>query len=182
MNDKKNYLKENEIKVKTLISGMYNRESALLSRIKKKREKRDEMNKEIRMLDKEYKTRKKLRESLTDRFEELKKATSGEWDSLKQEFELTLDAAEGDKSDFVRDAESIIASLESEIGSLEDRIRKSSKNASDKTRETLDEMKLNREEMQKRLNEAKESAGDLWKEASLWFSDKTERISKYFKR
>lgn len=182
MNDKKNYIKENEIKVKTLMSGMYNSESALLSRIKKKRDKRDEINQEIRMLEKEYKTRKKLRESLTDRFEELKKSTADEWESLKQEYELILDAAEGDKSDFVRNAESIIASLESEISNLEDRIKKSSKSASEKTRETLDEMKLNREEMQKRLNEAKESAGDLWKEASLWFSDKTERISKYFKR
>ncbi len=181
MYQKDKYLEENEVKVKNLLSEMYENESALLSRISKKREKKKELQDEIRKLEKDYENQKKLREDLTGRFEDLKRSKKSNWEDFRREYELILDFAEGDKQVFIEKVQSFINELDIRIKELEEKAKKSSQDARKKNQEVLDEIREKQKVMQKRLDEAKETTGDIWKEVRQWIIERTDNIMKTLK-
>ena len=137
---KKSYIVQNEIKVKNLLAEMYNSESALLSKISKKKDQLNSLKKEIREMEKDYKNQNNLRLELTDKFEDLQESKSSNWEGFRKEYEMVLEFAEGDKFSFIETAESFMEDLNSKISELEEGLKKSSAEAKKKTSEMLDDL------------------------------------------
>jgi chromosome segregation ATPase len=72
MENKQTYIDQNEIKVTSLMSDMYDNESRLLSKLDKKKNHLREVQEEINELQEDYKNQKKLRTDLTEKFKDLK--------------------------------------------------------------------------------------------------------------
>lgn len=180
MNNKTDYLKENEIKLKTLLSDMYTNESEMLARIHRKKEKLDELKAELSELEKEYKEQNDLREDLTKKFEELQNSKSADWEKFKSEFEMALNLAEGDKSSFVKKAEEFLDDLSDKVLEMEKKVQKSSAKTKGKYQKMLDELKGRREDLQKSLDEAKADSGEAWKDIKHWFNEKSKSIRSMF--
>ncbi|MFO7615410.1 MAG: hypothetical protein R6W71_12310 [Bacteroidales bacterium] len=176
MESKEKYVVENEVRVKNLLSDMYDSESSLLSKINKMKDKVEGLKSDIKNLEKDYESQKKLRKDLTTRFDDLKRSKASDWEEFKKEYELALGFAEGDKYAFMQKAEAFISELGKRINVLEKKMEKSSKQAREKTQKTVDELKEKQKDMQKKLKEARESTGDMWKDARQWFIEKANSL------
>jgi chromosome segregation ATPase len=180
METKQTYIVQNEIKVKNLLAEMYNSESALLSKISRKKDHLNSLKQEIRELEKDYKNQNKLRNELTQKFEDLQDSRSSDWDQFKREYELVLDFAEGDKFSFVETAETFMDELNDKIASLEEMIKKSSAEAKKKSQQMLDDLKERRKDLQDRLDEVKDDSGELWIEVRQWFIERANTVRSMF--
>jgi chromosome segregation ATPase len=180
MKDKLDYVNTNEIRVKGLLSEMFNNESRLLTKIKKKKDHLKEVQAEIDEMEKDYTNQNSLRNDLTEKFNSLKESAASGWESFKEEYEMVLDLAEGDKSRFIQKAESFIDDLNNRIGDLEDKIKSSTESAKEKSQKTLDELNERKTALQKRLEEAREDTGELWIEVKQWFIERAKSIRSLF--
>lgn len=180
MENKETYIIKNEIRVKNLLSEMYNSESSLLSKISKKKEQLDELNKEIEEMEEDYQNQNNLRLDLTNKFEELQKSRSSNWEDFKKEFELVLDFAEGDKNSFIQTSEAFINDLNDKIRDLEEKATESSADMKEKSQEMLDELNERKTALQKRLDEAKSDTGEVWIDIRQWFIERAKSVRSLF--
>jgi len=180
MENKETYIVQNEIRVKNLLSDMYNSESSLLSSISRRKERLDELKKEIAEMENDYQRQNNLRLDLTSKFEELQKSKSSKWEDFKKEYEMVLDFAEGDKNSFVQRAEEFMEELNGKIQDLEEKVRESSADAKQKSKEVLDELNQRKEALQDRLDEAKSDTGEVWKDIKQWFIERAKSVRSLF--
>jgi hypothetical protein len=180
MENKAQYVARNEIRVKNLLSDMYQGESNLLSKIHKKKERLDELKKEIEEMEEEYKNRNNLRLNLTDKFEELQHSGSSNWEDFKKEYEMVLEFAEGDKNSFIRTAEAFMTELNGKIGELEEKTRESSSDVKERSKKMLGELKERKAALQQKLDEAKSDTGEVWKEIRQWFLERAKSVGSLF--
>lgn len=180
MENKETYIARNEIKVKNLLSDMYDRESSLLSKISKKKDRFDELKKEIDELEKDYRNQNDLRLDLTSKFEELKKKGSSKWEDFKKEYEMALDFAEGDKNKFIQRAEAFMEDLGVRIQEIEKQARESSSDMKEQSKEMLDELNKRKTDLQTRLDEAKSDTGEVWKDVRQWFIERARSVRSVF--
>ena len=180
MENKQTYMVQNEIKVKNLLADMYNNESSLLNKISKKKDHLNSLKKEIRDMEKDYENQNKLRNELTEKFEDLQESKSSDWDKFRREYELVLDFAEGDKFSFIETAESFMDELNERISAMEEKVRKSSADAKKKSQEVLDDLKERRTDLQQRLEEVKADSGELWMEFRQWFIERANSVRAMF--
>lgn len=180
MKNKETYIAQNEIKVKNLLSDMYNRESSLLSKINKKKDRLDELQHEIDELEEDYRNQNDLRLDLTKKFEELKKSRSSKWEDFKKEYEMVLDFAEGDKNKFIQSAEKFMEDLSVKIQEIEKQARESSSDVKEQSKEMLDDLNQRNTDLQKRLDEAKSDTGEVWKDVRQWFIERAKSVRSVF--
>lgn len=180
MENKESYIVQNEIKVKNLLSDMYHNESAILSRIHKKKDQMELLKTELEEMEKEYQNHKSLREELTAKFDDLQKSGSSSWEDFRKEYEMILNFAEGDKNSFIQTAESFIEELNDKIQELEKSVKESSSEIKDKSQEMLKELNERKKALQDRLEEAKEDTGELWKEVKQWFIERANSVRALF--
>ena len=174
------YLTHNEIKVKNLLSEMYNNESNLLAKINKKKEHIQKLRDELSTLEEDYKNQNKLRNDLTQKFEALQESDSSNWDEFKAEYEMILDFAEGDKYSFLEKAEMFMAELNKKIEELEERVKESSSSVKKKTQEMLDELNERKQVLQEKLDDVKADTGEVWKEVRQWFIERANDVKALF--
>jgi chromosome segregation ATPase len=180
MDNKQAYIDKNEIKVKSLLSDMYDNESRLLSKLEKKKEHLRELQDEISELTKDYQNQSKLRNDLTDKFKAIKEPNTSNWEDFKSEYEMVLDFAEGDKSKFIQNAEAFMEELNGRTNELSERLTDAADNTKEKSQQLLDELNVRKEALQKRLDEAKEDTGEIWMEVRQWFIERAISIKDIF--
>ena len=180
MESKTSYIEKNEIKVKNLLSEMYQNESGVLSRIRKKKDHLEVLNSEIKELENDYRNQKNLREELTAKFDDLQKSGSDGWENFRQEYEMILNFAEGDKNSFILTAEVFMEELNKRILEMEESVKESSSEIRKKSQEMLQELNERRNALQSRLEEAKEDTGELWKEIKQWFIERANSVKALF--
>lgn len=173
METKKRYINENEIKVKNLLSDIYENESRLLKHIHKKKD-------QLAELENEYKHQKKIRNDLMDKFDKLKDSGSSDWEDNKAEFEMTLSYAEGDKDSFVQLAESILNDINEKISEGEEKMKEAADKSQEKLSDLIEDLKTRKNELQEKLNEVREDSGEKWKDIKHWFFEKSKTAKEYF--
>lgn len=180
MKNKQDYINQNEIRVKQLLSDMYDNESNLLSKIEKRKKQEKKIKDEIKELQKDYKKQKKLRIDLNNKFNTLKESKSSKWEDFKSEYEMVLDFAEGDKFSFISKAEEFLEELNVSIEKMEEKVKNSTESTKKKSQALLEEMNDRKEGLQKRLDEARKDSGELWKEVKQWYIEKAADIRALF--
>lgn len=180
MKNKQDYVNQNEIKVKSLLSEMYNNESRLLTKIQNKKDQNKKIQAEIREMESDFNNQKKLRTDLTEKFNALKESGGSNWEDFREEYEMVLDFAEGDKNRFIQKAEEFIVELNDRIDALKDKLKDSTETTRKKSQQALDDLKERRTALQKRLEEAKEDTGELWMEVRQWFMERAKSVRSLF--
>lgn len=180
MENKQTYIDQNEIKVTSLMSDMYDNESRLLSKLDKKKNHLREVQEEINELQEDYQNQKKLRTDLTEKFKALKEGDSSKWENFKSEYEMILDFAEGDKSRFIQKAEAFMDDLNGRINELNEKLKDSAETTRKKSEQIIDELNERKEVLQKRLDEAKEDTGEVWLEVKQWFIERANSVRALF--
>jgi chromosome segregation ATPase len=180
METKEKYIVENEVKVKSMLSEMYNNESSLLAKINKKKEHLEQLRSEIAEMEKDFQNQNNLRTELTHKFEVIKDSETPDWEEFRKEYEMVLDFAEGDKNNFIAKAESFLDDLNKRIGQLENSLKEASEEAQKKTQEMLEDLSERRNALQSRLEEAKVDTGEIWKEVRQWFIERANSIRGMF--
>jgi chromosome segregation ATPase len=180
MENKQTYIVQNEIKVKNLLSDMYNNESSLLGKISKKKDHLNSLKKEIREMEKDYENQNQLRNELTEKFEDLQESNSSDWEKFRREYELVLDFAEGDRFSFIETAETFMDELNEKIGVMEEKVKEASADAKKKSQEMLDELNERRSDLQERLEEVKADSGERWMEFRQWFMERANSVRSLF--
>ena len=176
METKEKYLEQAEIKVKNVLSDLYEAESDTLKEIGKTKEKLDHKLTELKS---HYSEVIKQRELLQDKYMHMKEAKDKQWDKSREEFELILEYIEGDKGSFIQKAENVIAELGVKIMEIE----KKASDAASETKATLtkkiDELKSTKADLQEKIDKIKTDSSDKWKEAKHWFFEKSRIVREY---
>lgn len=180
MENKETYIAKNEIRVKKLLSEMYNNESNLLSKLEKEKEQLRELNHKIEQLEEDYQNQKSLRNDLTEKFNALKEQSVSSWEDFKSEYEMVLDLAEGDKNNFIQKAEAFINDLNVKIDELNEKVKDSAEATRKKSEQMRDELNERKEALQQRLAEAKEDTGEVWVEVKQWFIERAKNLRTLF--
>lgn len=180
MTNRETYITHNEIKVKNLLSEMFNSESNILSKISKKKDQLEKLKNEIANMEQDYKNQNQLRNDLTRKFEALQKSETSDWEEFKTEFELVLDFAEGDKFSFMETAEKFMEELTKKIEELEENVKESSEEARIKSQEMLDDLNERKQALQQKLEEVKADTGEVWKEVRQWFIERANSVKTLF--
>jgi peptidoglycan hydrolase CwlO-like protein len=173
--DKMRYIEKNEIRVKNLLSDIYQSESNVLRESKNVQQ---NTNSRINGLDREYNALINKQKELEEKFDKLQKAGADDskWEKAKTEFELAIRFVEGDKESFLLKAERSIQRLSARISELESRIGKTSKEISENLKNRANDLKSSRTEIQNRIDEIKNDSGVKWKEIKLWFLTTTSKL------
>lgn len=171
--NKLRYLEESEIKVKNLLSDIYESESNVLKESKTIRYKSIS---KIENLDREYNALINKHKELEEKFDKLRKADDSKWEKAKSEFELAIRFVEGDKESFINKAEKKVRNLSARISELESRMADTTEDIRDNLQQRLDDLEINREEIQNRIDEIKKDSGEKWREIKLWFLAKTRNL------
>ncbi len=171
--NKLRYLEESEIKVKNLLSDIYESESNVLIESKNIRNK--SINRKEN-LDREYNTLINKQKELEEKFDKLRKADDSKWEKAKTEFELAMQFVEGDKESFINKAEKKVRNLSARISELESRIADTTEDIRNSLQQRMDDLEINREEIQNRINEIKNDSSEKWREIKLWFLAKTRSL------
>lgn len=176
MNTNEKYLEQAEIKVKNLLSDLYESESVTLKEIGKTKEKYTER---ITHLEAHYSEVLKQREELQKKFSELKSADSSGWEKAKENFELMLNYLEGDRESFIQQAESVLLEISEKIDEVQKKTVDAAAEAKQDLNEKIDEMKHSKEELQEKLDKIKSDTSDKWKEVKHWFAEKSKSARDY---
>ena len=115
-----------------------------------------------------------------DKFNRLKDSGSSDWETNKDEFEMALSYAEGDKEGFVQMAESILNDINEKIRQGEEKVKKATDKSKEKISDMIAELKDRKNELQERLNEAREDSGEKWKDIKHWFMEKSKTAKEHF--
>lgn len=171
--NKLRYLEESEIKVKNLLSDIYESESNVLIESKNIRNK--SINRKEN-LDREYNTLINKQKELEEKFDKLRKADDSKWEKAKTEFELAMQFVEGDKESFINKAEKKVRNLSARISELESRIADTTEDIRNSLQQRMDDLEISREEIQNRIDEIKKDSSEKWREIKLWFLAKASSL------
>ncbi len=177
--NKMQYLEESKIKVKNLLSDIYESESDVLKETKSVR---DKSIKRLENLDHEYNTLINKHKELEEKYNRLRNADDSKWEKAKSEFELAIRFVEGDKESFIQKAENTIRGLSARISEIEPRIDNARGKFREKLEQSMEDLEYSRNEIQNRIDEIRKSSGDNWRDIKYWFLEKTrdmkDRIEK----
>ena len=169
MKTKEKYLEQTEIKVKNLLSELYESESETQKEILKTRDKLDQ---KITELEAQYEESNKKRKELDEEFKKLKDVETRQWENAQKDFDLLLKFVEGDKETFIEKAESVINELGSKINELEDKAVDAASEVKDNLSEKTNDLKIAKEELQQKIDSVKSDSGEKWREIKHWFIEK----------
>lgn len=172
---KMRYLEESEIKVKNLLSDIYESESKVL---KESKTIRNQSLNRIENLDHEYNALINKQKELEEKLDKLRIAEADDsmWEKAKSEFELAIRFVEGDKESFINKAEYKVRNLRVSISELESRITYSAEDIKESLQQRMNDLEKSREEIQNRIDEIKKDHGEKWREIKHWFLAKTRSI------
>jgi len=169
MEIKDKYLEKTEIKVKNLLSELYEYESEVQ---KEKMKIKEKLSYTIEVLEKEYKQLTQKRKELQEKFEKLKAVGDNE-------FEVLLNYIEGDKESFIDKAESLINELGDKIQELEDNAVDTAVDVKIDLAKKTNELKNTKKELQEKLEIIKSDTDDRWRDIKHWFIDKSKSVKEY---
>jgi len=176
MKTKEKYLEQTEIKVKNLLSEMYESESEIQKETMKTKEK---LNHKISDLESDYINLSKKRKELQDKFENLKTVGEVQWEHAKDDFDLLLKYVEGDKESFIDKAETVINELGDKIQEIEDKAVHSASDIKDELTQKVNELKISKQELQNKIDTIKSDTSDRWRDIKHWFIEKTKSVKEY---
>ena len=176
METKEKYLEQAEIKVKNLLSDLYESESDTLKETGKIR---DRLNQKISDLKEHYSDITKQRTDLQEKFNQLKKADDTHWEKAKEEFEVTLNYVEGNKDNFIQKAEALISELGNQIQEIEEKAVSAASDVKDVLGQKVNDLKDFKGDLQEKLDKIKNDSGDKWKEIKHWFIEKSKSVKEY---
>ncbi len=177
METKEKYLEHAEIRVKNLLSYLYESESDSLSEIAKLKER---LQKKISGLEEYIATITKQRGELQSRLDDLKKAKDDQWEKAKEDLELQIKYVEGDRETFIHKAELILSDLGSKIQDLEEKAVNAASDAKTDLNERLKDLKKSRDDLEEKMHKIKTDASDQWEEVKDWFMDKYKSLKERF--
>ena len=176
METQEKYMEQAEIKVKNILSYLYEEESDTLKEISKLKE---TMHQKITSLEKKYEEVMNQRRELEEKFNHLKEVTDDQWETSREDFELFLQYAEIDRETFIQKAESLIENIGGKIQELEEKTA----NVASETRESIHEkiknLNISRNELRARVDKIKENSGEQWKDIKDWFAEKSKSVKEY---
>jgi hypothetical protein len=144
MEQKENYLKKVEFKVKNLLTDIYQTELNLMKEIGTTKEK---LNRRIKELENRHTASMRLRQQIQEKLTRLKDAGKEEWDMARYEFELLLDYLQEDKKRFLETAENLLTEFTKKIREME--------------KQSVDKANAVEPDHDKRLQEMQESRSEL---------------------
>ena len=173
---KEKYLEQTDIKVKNLLSELYESESKTqkeIFEIKKK------LRKKINELENKHQKISMKRENLIDEYNELKYATGVEWESEKHKFNELLNTIEGDKDTFIVKAESVVNDLAENIRKIEEKGSLVGEDMKDELMKKAGELNEFKQELQNKIEEIKNDSSDRWRDIKHWFIEKSNKVKEY---
>jgi DNA repair exonuclease SbcCD ATPase subunit len=176
MNTKEKYLELTEIKVKNLLSELYESESEIQ---KEKMKTKEKLTHKITVLENEYSDLTKKRKELQDKFEQLKSLGDAQWERAKGDFDLLLKYVEGDKETFIDKAEIVIRELGDKIQEIEDKTVDTAADVKDELTQKIKELQVTKKELQEKIDTIKNDTGDRWRDIKHWFIEKTKSVKEY---
>lgn len=176
ISNREKYLEKAEIKVKNLLSELYEDESETLDEKVKVRER---LNKELLDLENHFNDINDKRTDLQLKFKNLKEANNKNWEKVKNEFEMILKYVEGDKESFITKAEALISDLSLRIAEMEQDAMQYVDEAKEQIEQRISTLKNSRFELQEKVNKIKADTSDQWREIQHWFIEKTESVKSY---
>ncbi len=176
MKTKEKYLEQTEIKVKNLLSELYESESEIQKETMKTKEK---LSHKISELESEYSELTKKRMELQEKFEQLKSVGKVQWENAQQDFDLLLKYVEGDKETFIQKAEMIIHEIGLKIKEIEDKAVDTASDVKNELTQKANELKLSQKELQEKIDTIKSDTSDRWREIKHWFIEKTKKVKEY---
>lgn len=175
MKAKEKYLEKTEIKVKNLLSELYESESEIQKEMMKTKEK---LNLKINDLEKEYSEITKKRQELQEKFEQLKSVGDVEWENARKDFDLLLKYVEGNKETFIQKAEIIIKELGDKIQEIEDKTADVASDTKNDLTKKANELNISKQDLQEKIDSIKSDTSDQWREIKHWFIEKTKAVKK----
>ena len=176
METKEKYLEQAEIEVKTLLSDLYEEESYTLKEISRIR---DTLQHKVSALENEFNDVSKKRKELQEKFNRLKEAGDEGWTKVKEDFELALKYAEGDRESFIQKAEKLLNDIGTKIGELEEKAVNATEEVRNNMNDKIKNLNISRDELQAKVNKIKEDSTDKWKEIKHWFAEKSKSVKDY---
>lgn len=176
MKTKEKYLEQTEIKVKNLLSELYESESETQKEIMKTKEK---LNHKITELESEYNELSRNRKELQDKFEQLKSVGDIQWESARKTFDLLIKYMEGDRETFIKKAEIIIEELGHKIHEIENKTVGAASDVKDELTKKANDLKISRKDLQEKINSIKNDSDDRWREVKYWFIEKSKSVKEY---
>jgi hypothetical protein len=170
METKNQYLEQAEIKVKNLLSDLYEMETSNLKKIGKAKEKLKEKESELKFRNEKI---KKLQVELQKKFDLLKTTEKAEWEKAKIDFEAILAEIEGDKESFIRKAEEMLDEWGARVQEYEQKIEQGAVEAKDDLVKRINDLKISREELQQKLETVKNDSSGKWRDMKHWLIERT---------
>jgi peptidoglycan hydrolase CwlO-like protein len=176
MKAKEKYLEQTEIKVKNLLSELYETESAIQKEIMKTK---DKLNDKLFDLESDYSELFKKRKELQKKFDQLKFIGDSQWENARNDFDLLLKYVEGDRETFIKKAELVIKELGDKIQEIEDKTIDTASDVKNDLAQKVNEMKISKQELQEKIDTIKSDTGDRWREIKHWFLEKSNSAKEY---
>lgn len=176
MQAKEKYLEQAEIKVKNLLSDLYESESKMQKQIFETGKKH---NQKIEELKNQYKEIKKRRTELVDKFKQLKDADRSQWGNVQKDFDMLIQHIEGDKKTFIKNAESALQELGSKILDLENRATEAATDVKNDLIKQANDLKISKKELKEKIDSVKNDSTEKWREIKHWFIEKTKSLKDY---
>ncbi|MFW5658187.1 MAG: hypothetical protein ACOCYF_01955 [Bacteroidota bacterium] len=180
METKQALLEDFEIKVKDLLSELYQTESKSLGEIKRLKER---YNQEIESQNERVNRIRSNRRLLERKFGALKKAnTEEDFVSREKEFMETLEKVEKDRETFITIVEERIRQIGLRIEDLEKQTEDFSATAKGEINNMVEMLKKDKDEMMLKLQEWHGDASKRWDEVKNWFSEKSMQVRENFRK
>lgn len=176
MNKKEKYLQEIEIKVKNILSDLFQSESIKLKEINRLKNK---LGKKISLLENEVSELRQTRQSIEKRYDTLKEAGDVQFASAKNELENLLNYIDNDKETFIKQAEEVMQELQRYIHGFEIETANMVEEAEDEFGETVERLKGIRKEIEEKVENVKKDSSEKWKDIKAWFDGKRKSVREY---
>lgn len=176
MKTKEKYLEQSEIKVKNLLSELFESESETQNEMMKTKEK---LNQKIAELETKYSEISKKRKELQEKFEQLKSVSDNQWENAQNDFDLLLKYVEGEKETFIHKAEEMIDAMGKKIQETENEVIDAAKDVKVELTQKVNDLKTYRQELQEKINAIKNDTGERWREIKHWFIEKSKSVKEY---
>ncbi len=174
MEKKKNeYLNQAEIKFKTVMAEIYERETDILEELKRLK---NRFNIQMESLNEELEELIETREKFKSAYEKLQESDDDSWEKAKNVFEKEYSQAEVTRADFIRQAEEKLELLAERLKELEVFADRAKKDSEKDFQHFLNDLNKEKEKLVKKLDEAREDSGEQWRSMKSWFSEQSRKI------
>ena len=167
--DKDKIQRDLEIKMKNVLSDIYESEAAAMDELERRKNKHQ---KRVDALQEELDQLKESRELLEKKYNSFKKASEKDLIKAREEIEMALIDIQGSKETFIRTAEKKIEWINDQIDDLEKSMKDAGKDASKELEKSIDNFKEKRDELQDQVEKARQDATESWLEMKKIFAEK----------